>query len=97
MTSRRIQPIDEHVAAEIKRLRKKHPKLGHEGLMDALAQSGIRVDEAELKVFLKSQRMKPEAPSRKTWGHVGAGYATWGALADSSHAPADAGDGGDGD
>ena len=97
MTSRLYDAIDEKVAVEIKRLRKRHPKLGHEGLMNALAQSGIRVDEAQLKRFLKSRKLEPEAPSRKTWGHIGAGYAWWGILADGTPGCGgiDVGDGGD--
>jgi hypothetical protein len=44
VTSRQFDAIDEKVAAEIKRLHKRHPKLGHDGLIDALRQQEIHVD-----------------------------------------------------
>jgi hypothetical protein len=48
------------VAREIAKARKKYPMLGHEGLHRVLADSGIKLDEAELKAFLKRKNWKPE-------------------------------------
>jgi hypothetical protein len=66
MTSRQYDAIDERVASEIKRLHKKHPKLGHSGLLDALRQAQIEVDPEELERFLKRNRIKAEK-SWKPW------------------------------
>jgi hypothetical protein len=60
MTSRGYDAIDDRVAAEIKRLHKRHPKLGHDGLLDALSQENIHVDPQELEAYLKRHRIKPE-------------------------------------
>ena len=53
MTSRQYDAIDERVATEIKRLHKEHPKLGHEGLLEALGSRDIDVDPEELEHFMK--------------------------------------------
>ena len=64
MTSRRYHPIDERVAEEIRRLHKRHPKLGHHGLLEALEQAEVHVDPEELERFMKEHRMKAEKPWR---------------------------------
>jgi len=69
MTSRQYHAIDEEVAAEIKRLKKEHPSLGHEGLMDALAQQGIDLDEAEFKAYVRKHKLGPGILQR-SWGWV---------------------------
>jgi hypothetical protein len=61
MTSRRqYDAIDDRVAAEIKRLHKRHPKLGHAGLLDALEQQEVHVDPEELERFMKQNRIRAE-------------------------------------
>jgi len=60
MTSRQYDVIDEKVAAEIKRLHKRHPKLGHDGLLDGLRQQEIHVDPQELEAYMKEHRIRPE-------------------------------------
>jgi hypothetical protein len=60
MTSRKYQPIDSNVADEISRLHRRHPKLGHDGLLDALRQAGVEVDPRELEAFMKTRRIKPQ-------------------------------------
>ena len=60
MTSRQYDAIDELLAAEIKRLHKQHPKLGHDGLLDALVQQDIHVDPQELATFMARQGIKAE-------------------------------------
>lgn len=59
MTSRQYDAIDEKAAAEIKRLHKEHPKLGHGGLIKALRQANIEVDPNELKLFMRLNNIKP--------------------------------------
>src|SRR2546428_12684313 len=60
MTSRQYDAIDELLAAEIKRLHKRYPKLGHDGLLDALVQQNIHVDPQELATFMARQGIKAE-------------------------------------
>jgi len=48
MTTRQYDAIDDRVADEIKRLHKRHPKLGHDGLLHALRQQEIHVDPEQL-------------------------------------------------
>jgi hypothetical protein len=67
MTSRQYHAIDERVAAEIRRLHKRHPKLGHDGLLDALRQESIHVDPQDLDRFMKINRIRPERP----WWRLG--------------------------
>jgi hypothetical protein len=71
VTSRQYHAIDERVEAEIKRLKREHPNLGHEGLMDALAQQGMELDEAEFKEYVRTHKLAPEI-KRQSWGWVGA-------------------------
>ncbi|MEO6196568.1 MAG: hypothetical protein ABIP58_00500 [Dehalococcoidia bacterium] len=61
MTKPTYHTIDSRIAEEIRRLHKKHPKLGHEGLLKVLKESDIKVDEAELRMFLDRTRMNPES------------------------------------
>jgi len=51
--------IDEHVAKEIKRLHESYPKLGHHGLAEALRETGLDVEPAELKRFMKEEGLRP--------------------------------------
>jgi hypothetical protein len=64
MTSRQYQAIDERAAAEIQRLHKRHPRLGHHGLLEALRQADFDIDPNELKLFMKEHHIKPERPWR---------------------------------
>ena len=64
MTSSQYEVIDERVAAEIQRLHKRHPKLGHHGLLEALRQSDIHIDPHELERFMKEHHIKAERPWR---------------------------------
>jgi hypothetical protein len=64
MTSRQYQVIDEQVAGEIRRLHRRHPKLGHHGLLEALRQEDVHVDSRDLERFMKEQGIKPERPWR---------------------------------
>ncbi len=64
MTSRQYDAMDERVAAEIKRLHKRHPKLGHHGLLEALRQEEIHVDQEELASFLKQNHIEPDRGRR---------------------------------
>jgi len=70
MTSRQHDPVDERVAAEIKRLHKRHPKLGHHGLIEALMQADIHVDPEELERFMKDNRLRAER-SWQPWKWIG--------------------------
>lgn len=76
MTSRQYDAIDQRVAAEIKRLKKEHPNLGHEGLMEALSQQGIELDEAEFKEYVRKHKLAPGI-LRKGLGWVASGR-IWG-------------------
>ncbi len=60
MTSRKYDPIDKGVAAEIKRLHRRHRKLGHHGLLEALMQADIHVDPKELERFMRQNRITAE-------------------------------------
>jgi hypothetical protein len=71
MTSRQHDLIDEKIEAEIKRLKKEHPNLGHEGLMDCLSQQGIHLDEAEFKQYVRKHKLAPGILGH-TWGWVAA-------------------------
>jgi hypothetical protein len=64
MTSRQYDAIDERIAAEIKRLHERHPKLGHNGLLQARRQAQIHVDPDDLARFMKTNRIKPERECR---------------------------------
>lgn len=58
--NRPYNTIDEETAREIKELHKRHPKLGHHGLLEALKQDGILVDSEELERFMRVNRIKAE-------------------------------------
>jgi hypothetical protein len=70
MTSRQYDAIDERVAAEINRLHKQHPKLGHDGLLDALVQQDIHIDPQELATFMGRQGIRAER-SWQPWKLMG--------------------------
>ena len=70
MTSRQYDAIDESVGIEIKHLHKEHPKLGHDGLLDALRQQNIHVDPEELERYMKRNRITAERYWRP-WKWVG--------------------------
>ncbi len=70
MTSRQYNAIDDRVAAEIKRLHKRHPKLGHHGLLEALQQAGMHVDPEELESFMRQNRIRAER-SWQPWKWIG--------------------------
>ena len=86
MTSRQYDAIDERVASEIKRLHKRHRKLGHHGLLEALRQADIHVDPKELERFMKQSGIKPQREWRPwRWR----GLPAWlGGSADVAHSPA---------
>jgi len=62
MSKRAYQPIDEHVAAEIAAIHKKYPKLGHHGILSALADQRIKVDPQELEQFMAQHSVAAEKP-----------------------------------
>ena len=70
MTSRQYDAIDESVGTEIKRLHKRHPKLGHDGLFEALRQQNIHVEPEELEGYMKRNRIKADRYWRP-WKWVG--------------------------
>ena len=70
MTSRDYAAVDEKIAAEIKRLHDRHPKLGHHGLLEALRQVNIHVDPDELERFMKEHRIRAER-SWQPWKWIG--------------------------
>lgn len=62
--SRKYDDFDEEVAALVVELHKRHPKLGHHGLLEALRDSGIHVDSKELQEFMGRNRIRAEKPWR---------------------------------
>jgi hypothetical protein len=77
MTSRQYDVIDESVGAEIKRLHNRHPKLGHDGLLDALRHQEIHVDPEKLDSYMKEHRIRADR-SWRPWngpGFLGGGLA----------------------
>jgi hypothetical protein len=70
VTSRQYDAIDEKVEAEIKRLHKRHPKLGRDGLLDALRQENIHVDPVALAYFMNRNGIRPDK-SWQPWKWVG--------------------------
>jgi hypothetical protein len=80
VTSRQYDAIDERVGAEIKRLHKRHPKLGCDGLIDALRQQDIHVDPRQLQVFMNENRINPERFWRGlSWRGAPSWLVPWGA------------------
>ncbi len=59
--SKRHSTIDRTVAEQIRRLHRKHPSLGHEGLFKLLKESGTTVDETDLRLFMKEKKIQPES------------------------------------
>jgi hypothetical protein len=70
LTSPQYDAIDEKVAAEIKRLHKRHPQLGHHGLLEALEQVDVHVDPEQLERFMADHRIKAER-SWRPWKWTG--------------------------
>ncbi len=70
MSSRQYQRIDERIAEQIKRLHKRHPRLGHDGLLDALRQAHIHIDPEELASFMNEHHIRAERPWQP-WKWVG--------------------------
>jgi hypothetical protein len=58
--SARYQTIDRNVAEAIRKLHKKYPPLGHNGILKTLISEGIKLDPEELKRFLKQRGIKPD-------------------------------------
>jgi hypothetical protein len=85
--------IDEEVARQIKRLHKRHPNLGHEGLTSALEQDGIHVDEHELKRFVGFYKLAPGVTARPSLAWVARRWVLPGRFFGGG----DSGDGGDSD
>jgi hypothetical protein len=83
--------IGEDVARRIKQLHREQPRLGHEGLIDILKQEDVDVDEAELKRYLRDNKIRPESAGHWSLGHVS--RLRWWPFALSG--PADGGDSGD--
>jgi len=81
MTSRQYDAIDERVADEIKRLHKRHPRLGHDGLLDALVQQDIHVDPEEFGRFMKEHRIRAERPWKPwKWAGLAGRWPFWGSI-----------------
>jgi hypothetical protein len=51
--SRRYDALDERVAKLILHLHKRHPNLGHNGLLHALKGEGVTVDPQDLERFME--------------------------------------------
>jgi hypothetical protein len=73
MTAHQHHQIDEEVAAAIIALHKRHPKLGHHGLLEALKQDGILIDSEELERFMKENHILAKKPWRP-WRWRGASW-----------------------
>lgn len=64
MSKKTTQHIDERIAKRIQELHKKHSQLGAGGLGKLLESEGIRIDEKELKSFLKTKKFSPGATTK---------------------------------
>jgi hypothetical protein len=64
-SSRKYDRLDENVAALIAKLHRRHPNLGHHGLLHALKDEGIEVDPQELERFMHARDIDGEQ-----WVHV---------------------------
>ena len=62
MSEHSFQPIDEHIANEIASIHKKYPKLGHHGILSALADAGMRVEPKELERFMADNHIEAKKP-----------------------------------
>ena len=58
--SRRYDTLDERVALLIVRLHKRHPNLGHNGLLHALKDEGVTVDPQDLERFMEKADIEGE-------------------------------------
>lgn len=61
---RPYRTIDSQTAEEIVALHKKHPRLGHHGLIEQLRREGHHVDPEELERFMNENRIEPRKPWR---------------------------------
>lgn len=59
--SRKYQYFDEAVAERVVELNKRHPNLGHNGLLNALRDEGIDIDPQDLERFM-------DAADIEAWG-----------------------------
>src|SRR3990172_11107773 len=64
---RTYSTIDEETGRHVRELHKRHPKLGHHGLLNILHQEGYDVDAEELEEFMRNHKMQPGLV-RRTWG-----------------------------
>jgi len=60
MTSHGYSTIDQHVADLIQHLHKRHPNLGHHGLLQALEDEGVEVDPQDLERFMEQEDIEAE-------------------------------------
>ncbi len=63
--SRKYERLDAEVAGRIVELHKRHPNLGHNGLLNALKDEGIDVDPRELEDFMEARDIEGER-----WMHI---------------------------
>jgi hypothetical protein len=63
--SRKYDRLDAKVAALIVKLHKRHPNLGHNGLLKALKDDGFEVDPKELEDLMKARGIEGER-----WRHI---------------------------
>lgn len=66
---RTYSTIDEETGRHVRELHKRHPKLGHHGLLNILHQEGYDIDAEELEEFMRNHKMQPGLV-RRTWGWV---------------------------
>lgn len=59
--SRRYDPLDERVALLILRLHKRHPNLGHNGLLHALKDEGVTTNPQHLERFMEQADIEGES------------------------------------
>ena len=58
--SRRYDTLDERVAGLILRLHRRHPNLGHNGLLHALTDEGVTIDPRDLERFMEQVNIEGE-------------------------------------
>jgi hypothetical protein len=73
MTGHQIRAIDDEIAAEIRRLHKRHPRLGHHGIFELLEQAGTHVDREDLERFMAENHIRAAKPWR-LWRWRGASW-----------------------
>jgi hypothetical protein len=61
MSRKPYQQIDDAVALRIAAIHDRYPKLGHQGILSALADEDIRIDPRELERFMAERHVKPQA------------------------------------